>query len=1095
MKRLLSLALLLAAFAAPALAQCPGISTITGTLNQPPGGTGAGNVTLTVLEARHVSCLFVIRPSVIRSDANGAISFQATQGAALRIHGPVYPFNAPTGLWVQVPNISSASLESLVNISSAMTALGDTVYGGPAGLIQRLPIGAEGQVLTVISGRPGWGVGGGGGGGGGAITTREQDGTPSITPTTTLEFAQATGLTLANQGGGVARLSIAGVPINAVAGLQGALDAKENIITFNAPFTRVGSAVSLGQLAISQTTGLQAALDATVPQSRQIITGVGLIGGGDLTANRTLSVVDDSTTQRVRVYSGGVMAGTRPGINLIPGSNVTITAADNAAANRIDVNIAASVAGGGGGLPDPGVSGLVARTALNTTAARQIEGTPNRIIVSNGDGVSNNPTLDIGTDVVTVAGVQSLLNKTLVTPTIASFANAQHAHQSTAGGGVLDAAAIATGAIPANRGGTGLQAYNVGDILYAAGTSTLLRLPIGGDGQVLKAASGFPVWGNETGGSGGFDTLNLDNLADGVSTDLFTVTLPAGTKTGGFIQAEIVATDGTTQQSRTALVRFDAVSEAGGIISDAIVVNQGTPAGMSGSLTGVWATVNESGQFKIRLTPDTSLSSTSNFQVRYQVNHLSSQPMIGAVPCCGSGSATLTSGFADPAGVGIAVKTSAGAAVTRALVAGAGISITNGDGVAGNPVISSTSPVLTPGGSGTELQFRAGPTTFGAVTDSSVSGGAITLGSPLTLPGAPSANLHAATKLYVDTAVTGIVTLTGTQTLTNKTLTAPTIADFTNSLHSHENAAGGGTLSTAALATGTLPIARGGTSFSTYAAGDILYASATNTLAKLPAGTEGHVLKLAGGVPTWAAGGGLGSVTSVALTTPAFLSVSGSPVTSSGTLAVSLATQTANTVFAGPDTGSAAAPTFRALVAADIPSLDAAKITSGTIATARLGSGTANATTFLRGDQTWVAPTGSGTVNSGTLGQLAYYAANGVTVSGNANITYADSRFTINSGLAIKRTAVAATYEMLNSDFLVACTSTGSPVTISLPPTPVVGQEHVVKDESQNLGTTLANPITISGNGLTIEGSSTLLLDVGGYAIHVYYNGSVWKMK
>lgn len=65
---------------------------------------------------------------------------------------------------------------------------------------------------------------------------------------------------------------------------------------------------------------------------------------------------------------------------------------------------------------------------------------------------------------------------------------------------------------------------------------------------------------------------------------------------------------------------------------------------------------------------------------------------------------------------------------------------------------------------------------------------------------------------------------------------------------------------------------------------------------------------------------GTGSVTSVALSLPAIFSVTGSPVTTSGTLTASLASQTANTVFAAPN-GSAGAPTFRALVAADIPAL------------------------------------------------------------------------------------------------------------------------------------------------------------------------------
>lgn len=87
----------------------------------------------------------------------------------------------------------------------------------------------------------------------------------------------------------------------------------------------------------------------------------------------------------------------------------------------------------------------------------------------------------------------------------------------------------------------------------------------------------------------------------------------------------------------------------------------------------------------------------------------------------------------------------------------------------------------------------------------------------------------------------------------------------------------------------------------------------------------------------WAApaGSGGGTVNSVSMTVPAILSVSGSPVTSSGTLAVSLATETANTVLAGPSSGSAAAPTFRALVAADLPLISLSSGASGTLQAAQ----------------------------------------------------------------------------------------------------------------------------------------------------------------
>lgn len=120
-----------------------------------------------------------------------------------------------------------------------------------------------------------------------------------------------------------------------------------------------------------------------------------------------------------------------------------------------------------------------------------------------------------------------------------------------------------------------------------------------------------------------------------------------------------------------------------------------------------------------------------------------------------------------------------------------------------------------------------------------------------------------------------------------------------------------------------------------------------------------------------------GTVTSVGLSVPSILSVSGTPVTTSGTIAITLSDQTENTVFAGPVTAPAATPVFRALIESDIPDLAASKITSSTIAherggfeadvsaytgvpringgvTSDIGIGTT--VQFLRGDYAWEIP-------------------------------------------------------------------------------------------------------------------------------------------
>ena len=159
-------------------------------------------------------------------------------------------------------------------------------------------------------------------------------------------------------------------------------------------------------------------------------------------------------------------------------------------------------------------------------------------------------------------------------------------------------------------------------------------------------------------------------------------------------------------------------------------------------------------------------------------------------------------------------------------------------------------------------------------------------------------------------------------------------------------------------------------------------------------GNAGKVLAVNVGetATEWIAVAGTGTVTSVAMTAPGFLSVAGSPITAAGTLAVTLATQAKNLVFSGPATGADAAPTFRALSVLDLPQA-AADLGAADI-TVNLTNSHAAQVTNLTTDGTITAGTfsGAGTSLTGTAASLtagnATAAADGLTsASGTAPLT------------------------------------------------------------------------------------------------------------
>ena len=630
--------------------------------------------------------------------------------------------------------------------------------------------------------------------------------------------------------------------------------------------------------------------------------------------------------------------------------------------------------------------------------------TNGQLLIGNGTGYTLNPlTPGAGIGVTNGVGAITVANTGVLSNIAGTGINVSSAtgNVTIANTGVLSWSGGSTGLTPATAttgavtlagtlgagyGGTGLSTYAVGDLLYASGVTALSRLADVATGNALISGgvTTAPSWGKigltthvsgtlpiGNGGTNGTATAIAGAIAYGTgSAYAFTAAGTSGqvlTSAGAGTPTWTTPTTGTVTAVSVVSANGLAGTSSGGATPaltlsttvTGVVKGNGTALSAATAATdyvapSAYASVNGLTMATARLLGRTTASTGAAEEIS----------VAGGLTLSG-GTLTGTSGTVTAVSVvsanGLAGSSSGGA--TPALTLSTTITgLLKGNGTAISAATSGTD--YAPATSGTSILYGNGSGGFNNVTigtgvsfaagtlSATGSGGTVTSvtgTAPVVSSGGttPAISMAAAT-----TSVNGYLTSTDWTTFNSKqaALVSGTNIKTVN-----------GTTLLGAGDLGTITYAYGGTGLTSYTAGDIIYASAANTVAKLPIGTSGQRLVVAAGLPSWATDTTTGTVTSVGFTggiitvanpttTPAFTiagTSGGIPYFSSASTWATSAALAASALVVGG--GAGAAP---------------ATITTGTGVVTALGVNTGTAGAFV------VNGGALGTPSSGTVTNL-----------------------------------------------------------------------------------------------------------------------------